>query len=95
MKLTQFLAFLAHCEAEMAEPFRVKTWPDAKYLENFSLVNLRNFSVEPVNDFFKKKGEQSHQILTDIGFRRHVHFQIFVKNYRHARVRTKIQSKSS
>ena len=55
MKLTQFLAFLAHCEAEMAEPFRVKTWPDAKYLENFSLVNLRNFSAEPVKDFFQKK----------------------------------------
>ena len=48
----------------MAEPFRVKTWPDAKYLENFSLVNLRNFSVEPVNDFFKKKGEWSHETLS-------------------------------
>jgi len=61
MKLAKFLAFLGLSGAEMTEPFRVKTWLDAKYSEDVSFVKkFREIPDEPVGDFNKKKGEESH-----------------------------------
>ena len=58
MKLAKFLAFLGLSGAEMTEPFRVKTWLDA---EDVSFVKkFREIPDEPVRDFNKKKGEESH-----------------------------------
>ena len=60
MKLAKFLAFFGLCRAEMTEPFRVKTWLDAKYSEPVSFVKkFREIPDEPVRDFNKKKGEES------------------------------------
>ena len=45
----------------MTEPFRVKTWLDAKYSEDVSFVKkFREIPDEPLRDFNKKKGEESH-----------------------------------
>ena len=59
MKLANFLVFLGLCEAKMTEPFRVKTWLDAKYLQDVSFVKkFRETPDEPVEDFIKKNGKQ-------------------------------------
>ena len=50
----------------MTEPFRVKTWLDAKYLQDVSFVKkFRETPDEPVEDFVKKNGKQTHERSTD------------------------------
>ena len=60
MKLAKFWAVLALSAAEMTEPLRVKTWPDAKYLEDVSFVKkFRQISdAIPVKDFSKRIGKE-------------------------------------
>ena len=66
MKLAKFWAVLALSAAEMTEPLRVKTWPDAKYLEDVSFVKkFRQISdAIPVKDFSKKKGKEMHAVCS-------------------------------
>ena len=50
----------------MTEPFRVKTWLDAKYLQDVSFVKkFRETPDEPVEDFVKKNGNKTHERSTD------------------------------
>ena len=50
----------------MTEPFRVKTWLDAKYLQDVSFVKkFRETTDEPVEYFVKKNGKQTHERSTD------------------------------
>ena len=60
MKLAKFWAVLALSAAEMTEPLRVKTWPDAKYLEDVSFVKkFREIpDAIPVKDFSTRIGKE-------------------------------------
>ena len=56
----------------MTEPFRVKTWLDAKYQEDVSFVKkFREIPDEPVRDFNKKKGEESRLVALEIYGHKH------------------------